>query len=343
MKTKNEFIDYYKKSLCQIMKKEYDFYYRKYLQKRINIIIEQGILFFIAIIFVILYLKEVIVIEYFILSLAILSTFFIGMLIINIRLLKQERELYIFLINKSIYCNILSYISNDNYLYEENTQLAYEDFMKMDLFNLNLLKYTGKNLTGSNFDGKPFIFCDVALYDLKSRIKEDHYYDREEDIEYINCYHYHERVDIFKGLYFESKIKRKNKQYIYLIPNNISDLFIRKNITHYLKYDGKRVELENLDFEKKYNVYSIDEIKTRYILSITLMEKINFLDKKIPNKKYIVFKDDGRLGLFIDGFTIDSLLSKKFNFKNEPTFNYLLSFFNNINNFFYICSIFDED
>ena len=76
----------------------------------------------------------------------------------------------------------------------------------------------------------------------------------------------------------------------------------------------------------KYQVYSFNENKSRYILSLTLMEKINQLDKLIPYKKYFVFKDDGRVGIFINDFTIDSLLKQKISF-NKLSIDYLLDFY----------------
>ena len=343
MKSKDDFIEYYKKFFHQMVKDDYKLYHNIYINKKNKIVLEQCILFLLTVACFILWIKKIFDENILTLTLVFFSALFVGLLIVNIRLLKKNKEICMSLVNDSIYRKLLSFLSNDNYVYEGNTQLSYEDFMKMELFNLNILNYTGSNLTASNTDGKLFVCCDATLYDLKPRMKVDRHYDSKEDIEYIYQYHYREQVNIFKGLYYETTIKRKNNQYIYLIPNNISDLFIRKNIKYYINFDGERVELENLDFEKRYNVYSVDEIKSRYILSITLMEKINELDRRIPNKKYLVFKGDGRLGIFIDGFTIDDIKNKKFNFKHEPSLEYLIKFFMRVRDIFYICTIFDEE
>ena len=343
MKTKEDFIYFYNNILKDIVKDSFDLYHNDYINKKNKVVFEQSILLIFIFITIFLLIKEIYDKYILLLLLAVFSLLFIFLLIINLRSLKMKRKSCYYLVNRTIYQSILEFISNNDFVYESNTQLAYEDFMKMSLFNLNLLNYVGSNFTASHLNDKRFVFCDATLYDLKERIKTSSYFDSQENIEYIYNYHYNEKIDIFSGLYYETTMKRKNNQYIYLIPNNINDLFVRKNLQYYLSFHGDRVKLENLKFEEKYNVYSIDELKSRYILSVTLMEKINILDKKIPNKKYFVFKSDGRLGIFIDGLSIENLLNQKFDIHKMPSQKYLVDYFIKINNLFWISSIFDEE
>ncbi len=244
--------------------------------------------------------------------------------------------------NMNLYHDILLFISNNDFIYEENTELDINDFNKMSLFNLDILNYEGKNFTASVNKNKRFLLCDVTLYDLIERIKKDVYYNSYENIKYITNYHYHDKVNIFSGMYYETTINRKNNKYIYLIPDNINDKFIRHNLNHYLIYDGKLVKLENLEFEKKYAVYSLDEIKSRYILSLTLMEKINKLDKLIPNKKYLVFKEDGRVGIFIDSYSIEKILRRGFKISKVISKNFIERYFNEISKLFEICMTLED-
>ena len=207
---------------------------------------------------------------------------------------------------------------------------------------MNYLKYTGNNFTAAEYKNKRLVMCDVWLYDLIERIKTDSYYSKQDNIIYITNYHYHDRVDIFKGLYYETSINRDNNRYIYMIPNNFNDKFIQKNIYHYISYSGTEIELENLEFSEKYSVFSFDEIKSRYILSLTLMEKINELDKLIKNKKYFVFKPDGRVGIFIDGFQLDDLFNQTIDLSKEVPKNHILNIFNTVNKLFDISQILED-
>ena len=45
-------------------------------------------------------------------------------------------------------------------------------------------------------------------------------------------------------------------------------------------FAGERVKLENIEFEKLYDVYSTDQVEARYLLSPSMMEKFIALDKK---------------------------------------------------------------
>lgn len=273
-----------------------------------------------------------------ILSLALIT----GLIILNIRLLNKEKRFSCYILNAVIYELILDFLSNGNYYYKLNSQISEDDFNKMNLFNMQYLKFNGNNLTAAGYENKKLVMCDVWLYDLVERIKTDSYYSKRDNITYITNYHYHDRVDIFKGLYYETTINRDNDDYIYMIPNNFNDKFIQKNIYHYISYDGEKIELENLEFSEKYSVFSFDEIKSRYILSLTLMEKINRLDKLLNYKKYFVFKPDGRVGIFIDGLQLDNLFNQVFDLNSEVTKEYINKLFIKIHKLFDITQVLED-
>lgn len=266
----------------------------------------------------------------------------IGLIILNIRVLNKEKRFSCYILNAVIYELILDFLSNGNYYYKLNSQISEDDFNRMNLFNMQYLKFTGNNLTAASYENKKLVMCDVWLYDLVERIKTDSYYSKATNTTYITNYHYHDRVDIFKGLYYETTINRDNDDYIYMIPNNFNDKFIQKNIYHYISYDGEKIELENLEFSEKYSVFSFDEIKSRYILSLTLMEKINRLDKLLNYKKYFVFKPDGRVGIFIDGLQLDNLFNQTFDLNSEITKEYINKLFIKIHKLFDITQVLED-
>ncbi len=338
MKNKKDFLLYYQKEYKMILDRKVDELKKEYYKKLKVIILEQVMYFIVFVLLIILFGDNSILTLLLIFLLMILFGF---TLFINYKLLDNQKKDISYQINIVIYQDILSFLTND-YLYEENTQLAIEDFNKMGLFNLDILNYEGCNFTGVNIDNKRFLYCDVLLYTTREKILQDKYYDESDDILYITNYHYDEEIPIFKGLYYEMNISKKNKDYVYLIPNNFNDKFINKNIYHYISFKGNKIELENIAFNEKYQVYSFNELKSRYLLSLTLMEKINELDKLVSNKKYYVFKKDGRVGIFINDFTIDNLLKKENNWQKGISEKYLGDFFNKISYLLRINEILDE-
>jgi hypothetical protein len=268
--------------------------------------------------------------KYSIIILLIIMT--VLLLLLDIKNLRKTKKDSSYIVNNLIYDALLSFFTHDKYDFNANVQMSVDDFNKMNLFNTNYLKYSGNYFQTIQYENKKIVMSDVTLYDTVERIKTDSYYLSSTNTKYTINYHYNEYIDIFKGLYYETTINRENNEFIYMIPNNIKDMFIRKNIYHYIYYNGHKIELENLDFSERYSVFSLDEIKSRYILSITLMEKINKIDKLISNKKYFVFKSDGRVGIFIDGLQIEKIFNQKININKKISRDYLYKFFISLKN-----------
>ena len=111
----------------------------------------------------------------------------------------------------------------------------------------------------------------------------------------------------------------------------------------YIKYHGVPVNLENLEFSKKYKVFCDDEVQARYILSLGLMERINKLDELYKGKKYIVFKEGKRFAICIEGVSIENIKNSKMPlFRNENIeYKYLCNIFNQLRNLFNIYYILD--
>ena len=340
MKNNVIFIDFYNKYFKKELNNYCNEIRKDYYKKRNTYIIESMLFGFLIIVF--LLLSKNINLYYRIVIIILLFVCLCGLTILNIRLLNKYKRELMYYVNTFIYTSNVAFLSKNDYFYEDNTQLAMEDFDKIQLFNLDILHYTGDNLTAAVYDKKKFVMCDVCLYDVMERIRTDSYFSELSNINYIINYHYKEKIDIFKGLYYETTINRDNNQYIYMIPNKIKDKFVNKNIYHYISYDGIKIELENLDFSEKYSVFSLDEIKSRYVLSLTLMEKINNLDGLIKNKKYFVFKSDGRVGIYIDGLQIEDMLNQKIDFCKEISLEYLLNYYDKIFKLFNICMLLED-
>ncbi|MBO5923834.1 MAG: DUF3137 domain-containing protein, partial [Lentisphaeria bacterium] len=83
---------------------------------------------------------------------------------------------------------------------------------------------------------------------------------------------------IFRGVVFIADFNKHFKCRTVVLPDSAEKLF-GKLIGNFLQQmnfsgDGKLVKLENVEFEKKFAVYSTDQVEARYILTPLLMERL---------------------------------------------------------------------
>lgn len=209
--------------------------------------------------------------------------------------------------NEKLIKEIVIYISHDtNASYEPNKRIKEDNIKEMELFDLNNLKYNGKNAILVNYKGNNMSFADMEVYYIKEKLVEETTYDNQGNKivkQKIKKFKKH----IFDGCYISATLNKRIAEHIYMIPNNISDLLLNGAIRDYITYSGDEVKLENLDLSKKYKVYSDDEIQARYVLSMSLMERINKIDNELAGKKYIVFKEGRRFVICLEDFKIEDL------------------------------------
>jgi len=263
------------------------------------------------------------------------------MIIISIyKSLKIEMEK----INEYVIKDILAFISDNdlnNVIYEPKKKVSKESFDKMELFDLNIVKYNGKNYIKVPYNKNNMVFSDMHTYTYSIKETKKEIYKNGK--KYIRTTKKKTKNTIFKGLYIGATLNKKNTNHIYLIPNNFNDTIIQSKIMKYIKFHGVSVMLENLDFSKRYKVFCNDEVQARYILSLSLMEKINEIDKLFPEKKYIVFKEGKRFAICIENTTIEDIKNIKLPIiRNEiKEINKLIRVFEQLNNLFKIYHILD--
>ncbi len=86
-------------------------------------------------------------------------------------------------------------------------------------------------------------------------------------------------VDIFKGFFFIADFQKDFH----------GQTVVYRNSWLKLNFRNQRVKLENPEFEKKFDVYSTDQIEARYLLTPGMMEKLLELDRKFPGKITLSF------------------------------------------------------
>lgn len=274
----------------------------------------------------------------------ILIIYFIVIFSTMIMSIKKSLDCMMLELNEYIIKDMIAFVSNNDVseiMYEPEKMVSRDSFDKMELFNLDVVKYNGKNYIKVLYNKNSMVFSDIETYIIDTvETKKEIYKDGKK---YIRTTRKKKKRIIFKGLYIGATINKENTNHIYLIPNNLNDTVLQSKIMNYISYHGVPVNLENLEFSKKYKVFCDNEVQARYILSLSLMEKINKLDELYKGKKYIVFKEGKRFAICIEGISIENLKKIKLPAfrNNSKEFTQLNSIFSNINDLFKIYYILD--
>ena len=270
--------------------------------------------------------------------------YFVIIIISTILAIRKSLIQIMYELNENIIRDLLAFISDnepENVIYEPKKMVSEKSFDEMELFNLDVVKYNGKNYIKVPYNKNNMVFSDMKTYIIDTIETKKEIY--KEGKKYIRTTRKKKRKSIFGGLYIGATLNKKNTNQIYLIPNNFNNTFLQSKIMNYIKYQGIPVMLENLEFSKKYKVFCDDETQARYILSLSLMERINKLDELYKGKKYIVFKEGKRFAICIEGISIESIKKIKLPaFRNEnKEINILSNIFTKLNDLFKIYYILD--
>lgn len=221
---------------------------------------------------------------------------------------KDQKKKYINKIKYNILDDMITLISGkDTSSILPNSRISLDSFNRCDFFNLEKLFYDGKNYIQTSINNNSVVIGDIELYILQNKYKEEYFY--QGDKMFLKSYISFNKKDIFNGIYIGAFSTKKNDSAIQIIPHSFKKNLSNK-INNYYKFYDKEIFLENPEFTKKYDVYTNDEIKSRILLNLSMMENINSLDNIIDNNKYIFFKNDSRFSVFIEGYTIEEMLNK---------------------------------
>lgn len=87
------------------------------------------------------------------------------------------------------------------------------------------------------------------------------------------------KVPLFKGFLFIADFNKEFKSNTILKSKELLTKFNSNDKKTFFK--DKSIKMENIDFNNKFEVFSEDEIETRYILSLKLMERILEVQEKL--------------------------------------------------------------
>lgn len=156
------------------------------------------------------------------------------------------------------------------------------DYLESGIFTRTPDRYSGEDLVSGRFGGIPLAFSELhteyktVTRDSKGRT--------------TTTWH-----DIFRGVFFKADFNKHFHGYTVVVPD-LAEKFFGQRIGNFLqKFNlerhGELVRLENPDFEKKFAVYSTDQVEARYILTPKLMERILELSRFYKSSVALSFSD----------------------------------------------------
>ncbi len=98
---------------------------------------------------------------------------------------------------------------------------------------------------------------------------------------------------IFSGIFFVADFNKHFKTRTLVLPDTAEKLLgkLGQNLQSMSTSRGELIKLEDLEFEKEFCIYGIDQVESRYILSTSLMRRVLEFKKKWNTKIYLSFVD----------------------------------------------------
>lgn len=202
----------------------------------------------------------------------------------------------------------------ENATFNPNGGISEKAFMNSGLFSTSPDRYHTEDLITGCVDKTDFNCAEVHAEE--KHVTHDSKGNRQE--------HW---VDIFKGFFFIADFHKDFS----------GETTIYRDSLFKLHFNGKRVKLENIDFEKHFDVYATDQVEARYLLSPLMMECLVELDKKFKgnitvsfrNSKVIIAIPDS--ANYFEASIWNSLLKPELLAKEFSTIRALIAIVNDLN------------
>jgi hypothetical protein len=162
--------------------------------------------------------------------------------------------------------------------YNPNGFVNLSEFKTSRIFLTSVDRYNGDDLVEGKIDKTEFRFSEIkAEYKTTST-----------DSKGKTRTQWH---TIFRGLFVVADFNKDFTGSTVVLPNSFGRRFgFLKRIMGISRRE-KLVMLEDIEFTRQFNVYGDDQVQARYILSTSLMERINNFKKKHKNNIYLSFVD----------------------------------------------------
>lgn len=164
-------------------------------------------------------------------------------------------------------------------LLDSNWKYHYSGFIKESTFKKSMIlnkaydSYNGDDLIMGKIGKTQFSLCD--LYLTKRQESE----------------HGSNNVKVFRGLFAAIDFNKHLQSKTFVFPDKSEKTFGKFAQKLQRNSRGDLVKLENNEFEKRFKVFSTDQVEARYILTPTLMERLIEISNKLGNTLCLSFID----------------------------------------------------
>jgi hypothetical protein len=150
-------------------------------------------------------------------------------------------------------------------MYEDDYHISQQMFNASNIFT-RPDRFSGEDLFTGRLDATTFTFSEIHA--------EEKHETKDKDGNKTTWY-----TTIFRGLFLIADFNKEiqNETYVYSSGGKWFSRF-------------KRVKLEDVEFEDRFNVYSDDQIEARYILTPKMMQRIVELEDRFGAKLYLSFR-----------------------------------------------------
>ncbi len=264
MKSLSELTDFYYKVLHPTLKKlEKD---RKHLRYRI-LLVGSGYTFITFLL--LLVIKDVLLHDLNILFFAGAGYFALGAIIYKMLIKDYTKEF-----KEKVIAPLITEIDSKLH-YASTLHVDQRTFEKSKIFTSDIDRLSGNDLVRGEID------------DVKIQFSDIHAEQRHKDSKNNDSW-----TTIFQGLFIVAEFHKHFQGQTIILPdtaqNHFGDMIGSWLQSKNLNRD-KLVKMDNTEFEKKFVVYSSDQIEARYILSPALMQRLLTFQKKSKHPVYISF------------------------------------------------------
>ena len=158
---------------------------------------------------------------------------------------------------------------NPNFIYLKDLHISESEFNQTGIFSTEGRIFEGDDLISGEIESVKFKMSDVRLKEIRRRGKST------------------QIVDIFKGVVFIAEFYKNFSSHTTVLGSSEAKTF------------GKKIKVDNVDFNNHFRVYTDDEINAFYILSPNFMQRFLKLQKRLDCVINVVFLEN-KIYLYID-------------------------------------------
>ncbi len=166
---------------------------------------------------------------------------------------------------------------NPEWEYQFDSFISERDYLMSGIFPHHCDRYSGDDLVIGKIEKTDFQFSE-----LHAQYKQVTYGSKGQRREHW--------VTIFRGLFMHADFNKNFSGTTYVLPDTAERLFgsFGKSLQK-LSSRGQLIKLENIEFEKRFVVYSSDQVEARYILTPAIMEAMVNLSERASGTTYFSF------------------------------------------------------